>query len=317
MRTGIQGSIFIKTLVGIFIAFFVSTVCGCNPDAFVSHIAPSSRSFEISDDGDSVVIRFQTSEWNLHAVEKDGKAIYPGLSSATTPIDKDGKQTIQLDDYKLQVKKSDKKELSVYLPPNYQRKEISIKLFFVNNYELDSVAVRQSASSGYVLDGMDWDRNATRLNQDNTLRVGWGPMSVTNPGTDTLFFNQAIFAGATRTVSFTGDSDFGYYCNDFHVSIPDGILSENDVPVFNGEEVAYHLSTIYEYPYKNDKMARMAFPPSEKEQRYYKMLWEYESYEIGYTMRVKNKSTGKIHTVKGTMKSDCPTGKYYLVYEKR
>ncbi len=317
MRTGIQGSIFIKALAGIFIALCVSTVYGCNPDAFVSHIAPSSRSFELSDDGDSVVIRFQTNEWNLHAVEKDGKVIYPGLSSASMPTDKNGKQTIELDDYKLQVKKSGKKELSVFLPPNFQEKDNSIKLFITNNYELDSVAVRQAASAGYILDGMDWDTNATRLNQDNKLRVGWGPMSITNPGPDTLFFNKAIFGGATRTVEFTGDSDFGLYCNDFYVPIPDGILSENDSPVFSGEEITYHLSTIYAYPYKNDEMVRMTFPPTEKEHRYYKMLWEYESYEIGYTMRLKNKATGKVHTVKGTMTSACPNGKYYLVYEKR
>lgn len=317
MKTGTQGCIFIKAFAGIFIVLCVSMVCGCNPDAFVNHISPSSRSFDLSDDGDSVVIRFQTGEWNLHAVEKGGKVIYPGLSSASTPTDKDGKQTIELDDYKLQVKKSGKKELSVFLPPNFQEKENSIKLFITNNYELDSVAVRQAASAGYVLEGMDWDTNARRLNQDNTLKVGWGPMSIINRGTDTLFFDKAIFGGATRTVEFTGNSDFGLYCNDFHVPIPDSILSENDSPIFSGEEITYHLSTIYAYPYKNDKMVRMAFPPTEKEHRYYKMLWEYESYEIGYTMRLKNKSTGKIHIVKGTMTSDCPTGKYYLVYEKR
>lgn len=315
MKTGIQGNIFIKALAGIFIEFCVSMVCGCNPDAFVKHISPSSHSFAISDDGDSVVIRFQTGEWNLHAVEKDGKAVYPGLSSAAMPIDKNGKQTIELDDYRLQVKKSGKNELSVFLPPNFQEKEINVKLFITNNYEYDSVAVRQAASTGYVLEGMDWDTNARRLNQE--LKVGWGPMSIINPGPDTLFFDKAIFGGATRTVEFTGDSDFGLYCNDFYVPIPDGILSANDSPVFSGEEITYHLSTIYAYPYKNDKMFRMTFPPTEKEHRYYKMLWEYESYEIGYTMRLKNKSTGRIHTVKGTMKSDSPNGKYYPAYEKR
>lgn len=317
MKTRIQGDIFVKALNGIFVVLCVSMVCGCNPDAFVNHISPSSRSFDLSDDGDSVVIRFQTSEWNLHAVEKDGKAVYLGPSSATMPIDKNGKQTIELDDYKLQIKKSGKKELSVFLPPNFQEKKVNVKFFITNNYESDSVAVRQAASAGYVLEGMDWDTNARRLNQDNTLKVGWGPMSIINPGPDTLFFDKAIFGGATRTVEFTGDSDFGLYCNDFYVPIPDGLLSGDDSPIFSGEEITYHLSTIYEYPYKNDKMVRMAFPPTEKEHRYYKMLWEYESYEIGYTMRLKNKSTGKIHIVKGTMTSNYPTGKYYLVYEKK
>ena len=109
MRTGIQGGIFIKALAGIFIALCVSMICGCNPDAFVSHIRPSARSFEISDDGDSITIKFRTSEWNLHSVEKDGKATYPGLSSESAQTDKDGKQTIQIGDYRLQVKKNGKK----------------------------------------------------------------------------------------------------------------------------------------------------------------------------------------------------------------
>lgn len=317
MRTGIQGGIFIKALAGIFIALCVSMICGCNPDAFVSHISPSARSFEISDDGDSITIKFRTSEWNLHSVEKDGKATYPGLSSESAQTDKDGKLIIQIGDYRLKVKKSGKKELSVFLPPNFTEKENHIKLFITNNYEYDSVAVRQAACVGYVLDGIDWDANAKRLNEDSGLKVGWGPMSIINPGPDTLFFDKAVFGGATRKIEFTGDSDFGLYCDDFYVPIPDGILSENDSPVFNGEEITYNLSTIFEYPYKNDKMVRMTFPPTETEHRYYKMLWEYESYEIGYTMRVKNKSTGRIHTIKGTMTSDCPTGKYYLVYEKR
>ncbi len=317
MKTGIQGDIFMKLAAGIFMALCVSMVCGCNPDAFVSHIDPSSRSFALSDDGDSITIKFQTSEWDLHAVEKDGEAVYPGLSSAQDPTDRNGKQTIQLGDYRLQVKKSGKKELSVFLSPNFRMEEIFVKLFIANNYEYDSVAVRQAGSAGYVLDRMDWDTNAGRLNQDDNLKVGWGPMSVINLGPDTLFFNQAIFSGATRTVEFSGDSDFGLHCNDFHVPIPDGILSENDSPVFSGEEITYHLSTIYERPYQNGKMVTMAFPPGEKEHLYYKMLWEYESYEIGYTMRLKNRSTGKIHTVKGTMTSNCPNGKYYLVYERR
>ena len=64
MKTGTIGNLFTKTVTRIFIVLSASILAlRCNPEAFVSHIEPSSRNFIASEDGDTIKVRFKTDNW--------------------------------------------------------------------------------------------------------------------------------------------------------------------------------------------------------------------------------------------------------------
>lgn len=73
---------------GIFIIFLLFIACGCNPEAFVKPINPSSRHFTVREDGDTIKVRFGTDDWSVASVILDGKTIeWIGGSSALESID--------------------------------------------------------------------------------------------------------------------------------------------------------------------------------------------------------------------------------------
>lgn len=83
---------------GIFIIFLLFIACGCNPEAFVKPINPSSRHFTVREDGDTIKVRFGTDDWSVASVILDGKTIeWIGGSSALESID--GKRKITSDGF--------------------------------------------------------------------------------------------------------------------------------------------------------------------------------------------------------------------------
>lgn len=78
---------------------WLAVLTGCNQDVFVRHIDPSQRDFTIKEDGDSLLIRFKSSDWRVTAVERKGQRYYHGFQSSTS----DGKMT--LGDFTIHLRK--------------------------------------------------------------------------------------------------------------------------------------------------------------------------------------------------------------------
>lgn len=314
--TGIQGSIFIKASAGIFMALCVSMVSGCNPGAFVSHIEPSARCLTASEDGDTIKVRFKTDNWNVFTIKANGTTVYGWTDSASSDVTDDGKIKVSGGGFTMFYKKTGAKELTLFLQPNFSSAENDIRVFISNNYEEDSLQVRQPASSGYDYVDILYDR-PRRLSDENEIISGWGPETFVNNGTDTVFITKGAFAGAVRTVSFTNDTDFGYQGNDFDVPVPDGVLFEDKSLTFSGKEVPYSCTVTYGIPVESDRTVTLSFPPQSTKQTYYRMLWSIDSYEVGYNLRIRNRQTGYIFTINGKMTSTSPDGFYFLTKEQR
>lgn len=88
---------------------WLAVLTGCNPDVFVRHIDPSQRDFTIKEDGDSLLIRFKSSDWRVTAVERKGQRYYyyHGIDASAS----DGKMT--LGDFTIHLRKNGGKELAV------------------------------------------------------------------------------------------------------------------------------------------------------------------------------------------------------------
>lgn len=183
---------------------WLAVLTGCNPDVFVRHIDPSQRDFTIKEDGDSLLIRFKSSDWRVTAVERKGQRYYHGIDASTS----DGKMT--LGDFTIHLRKNGGKELAVTFDPNFSDAENDVKIFIANNYEEDSVLVRQPASSGYDLEDLVWSEEVVRLNPLNEIEEAWG-LCFKNLTPDTLWVENKVFEGAKRIITFTGDSGFGMH----------------------------------------------------------------------------------------------------------
>ncbi len=315
MKTGTQGDILMKAFAGIFITLCVTMVCGCNPNAFVCHIEPSSRSFIAAEDGDTIKVRFKTDDWGILTIKANTS--FHGWTSGAASIEaEDGKIKVSDGNLTMFYKKTGDKELTLYFHPNFSSTENDLTIYISNSYEEDSVKVRQPGSSGHEFVDISFDGLRHPANE-NEIITGWGPMTYINNGTDTLFVRMGVFAGAARKVGFTNDTYPEYKGNDFDVPVPDGILAEDKELTFSGEKARYSCDITYEYPFESDKMATMAFPPGDTKKIYYRMLWGIDSYEVGYRMRIRNKRTGAIFTIKGNMTSTSPDGFYLLTKETK
>lgn len=128
---------------GIFIIFLLFIACGCNPEAFVKPINPSSRHFTVREDGDTIKVRFGTDDWSVASVILDGKTIeWIGGSSALESID--GKRKITSDGFIMYYKKSGERELELFFLPNFSDSEMNISVEVSNSFECDTLTFKQS-----------------------------------------------------------------------------------------------------------------------------------------------------------------------------
>lgn len=86
------------------------------------------------------------------------------------------------------------KELAVTFDPNFSDAENEVKIFIANNYEEDSVLVRQPASSGYDLEDLVWSEEVVRLNSWNEIEEAWG-LCFKNQTPDTLWIEKKVLKG--------------------------------------------------------------------------------------------------------------------------
>ncbi len=297
---------------GIFIIFLLFIACGCNPEAFVKPINPSSRHFTVREDGDTINVRFGTDDWSVASVILDGKTIeWIGGSSALESID--GKRKITSDGFIMYYKKSGERELELFFLPNFSDSEMNISVEVSNSFECDTLTFKQSRCSGYEFESIIWG-DVKRLLPE--YEKGWGPLSFKNDGTDTLRISRRVFFGASRQVSFSDENGLARHRKDLMVQVPDGALDNESLSFNDHCSVLYSYDTI-EYPLKDETEVVMRFPPTGKFSWYYNMLWYIDTYSADYSMSLRNVATGRIIQVKGILTSKSPNGHFTFYYEKR
>ena len=133
MKTGTQGDILMKAFAGILITLCVTMVCGCNPNAFVCHIEPSSRNFIAAEDGDTIKVRFKTDDWGILTI-KANTSVHGWTSGAASIETEDGKIKVSDGNLTMFYKKTGDKELTLYFHPNFSSTENDLTIFISNSY---------------------------------------------------------------------------------------------------------------------------------------------------------------------------------------
>ncbi len=314
MKTGTIGNLFTKTVTRIFIVLSASILAlRCNPEAFVSHIEPSSRNFIASEDGDTIKVRFKTDNWSVFTIRvNDAVYCWTGDSSASAMTD-DGKIKVSGDGFTMFYRKTGDYGLELLFLPNFSKSDHNVTVFVSNQFEEDSLTITQRHGIGYELERIEWNEPVVRTFPE--FEKGWGPLSYKNVGSDTLQIKKKAFDGAARQITFSDNSWFGLYCGDFKVPVPDGALNNEELCFSKQSTVIYSFDTT-EYPLDDDREVTMKFPPGGKFSWFYNILWNIDTYSTGYVLFLRNKATGGIVEVKGLFSSKSPSGSYTLYIEK-
>ncbi len=295
-------------------AMFALLLCGCNTDAFVNPIRPSATYFSVAEDGDSVKVRFKTDDWRVHSVRVNGGSSWSPDFSSEIIETVDGKIRLTANGFTMFYKKSSERELAMFFQPNFSDSDLKVDVVVASSFEYDTLTVTQPRSSGYELESMEWNGIVKRTLPE--FEKGWGPTSFKNPGPDTLYVPCEVFPNAERKVSFTDDMEFGHFCGDFMVPVPDRALNHGELAFNDKERIKYSYET-ERYPLDDDSKVVMRFPPTNEFSWYYGMLWYVDTYETDYTMVLRNKGTGKLVKVDGTFTSEAPNGEYTFYVDKK
>lgn len=303
-----------KPFPSIFIVIVsLALAAGCNPDAFIKHLNPSSREFVVSEDGDSINVRFENKDWYIYDVVVNGKSLGWLARGEGTPQGKDGRVKVSTERFTMYYKHSSNDELTVYFRPNFSFEKIDVEMIVSTHFEQESIHFTQNAGSDYKLEKMTW---GTPTKGDLELERGWWKiLDVKNNSQDTVSIKMRPFMGAARQVTFSEESGFASWRADFKVPIPDATLDDNKLTFNKETNVTYSYAQVG-YPVNDQTVVKVKVPPLGESTRDYGVLWDIESYTVDYIMSLRNMDNGHIIDIKGRFISKSPV-RYTIFYEQK
>lgn len=301
-----------NSFLGIFIVLVLAV--GCNPDAFVRHLNPSATEFAVSEDGDSLKVRFDSKDWHISDIILNGKSLGWLARGEGTPQGKDGRVKVSTERFTMYYKHSGKDELTVYFLPNFSFEKIDVEMIVADLFEQESLNFTQNKGAEYELERMEWGTPSKGALEFDV--AGWKILGVRNDTPDTTTIKLRPLMGASRRVTFSDESAFADWRADFKVRIPDETL-DGDKLTFNKETNVTYSHHSFDYPLNNQTVVKVKVPPLGDSKRDYGVLWDIESYTVDYVMFLRNVETGNIIDIKGTFANRSPNGVYTIYYEKK
>ena len=274
-----------KPFLGIAAALALAS--GCNREAFVSHLSPSSREFTVSADGDSVKVRFGSMDWHVSEIFPDGG----------TPS----------------WRRSGEREMTVYFQPNFSYGEMKTDMVVYSQFERDTLSFIQNGGAAYEVAGMAWGTpRRTGPEHENA----WLMTSVANDTPDTLEITLYPFAGAVRQVAFSDESGLGRWRKDLDVPVPDAVLDNGELSFIRQSSVLYSYDTA-EYAVDDRRSVIIKVPPLGTATRDYGVLWDIDAYTVDYRLSLRNVDTGHVAEIDGRFTSKSPNGGYRIFHGQK
>lgn len=303
-----------KSLSGIFIALSLALASGCNQDAFVERLNPSAKEFAVSEDGDSLKVRFDNKDWCVSDIIIDGKSLGWLVRGEGETPGKDGRVMVKAERLTMFYKHSGQNELTVYFQPNFSSEKIEVEIIVSDPFEWESLRFTQNGGVEYELEKMEWGTPSKGAVEYQV--AGWKILNVKNDTPDTVSIKMRPLMGASRRVTFSDESAFADWRTDFKVPIPDTVLDGDKLTFGKGTNVTYSHHS-FEYPLNNQTVIKVKVPPLGEATRDYGVLWDVESYTVDYVMYLKNTSTGNVIDIKGSLTNRSPNGVYAIFYDQK
>jgi hypothetical protein len=310
----------INIFIGI--SLIISTICSCNSEVFIDDFKPSTTEINLNGDGDSTVVSFAHSNWDILGVISD-RSNYPLIGNIYddkgTFIKKDqllsckGLCRLTYDDglTDFQLVRDSYDKLKIHIGENARRVAIPIIIYVGNQYEEKAISLNISPSGQYILDKIVYSSEDL---QQYTDIVATDSITVNNQGKDTITIQWKPYEGQYRSVSFTSEDPTAFK-----------LLGNNPVPVrlpylVNGKMVQDDKGDIGYYPGTGhigqsfpDVTKDIKIPPFSTRTIYH--LIEYQVFWRYYTLNARNQNSGKERTVTGIFTSRLPIGYFAAIHK--
>lgn len=285
----------------------------CNGDVFVDEVKVPLTEATLGGDGDTLTLRFNTSEWQLNNVyNKEFTGVFAGtfytldgtdMGRTNCLLDGKGKIVVDYAPYEMTFIRPNDRELQILLGDNPKNEPFEFILMVgdKNYFQQEEIRITQQPGSGYVIDRIEYDPVPkdvhTRIDEDNYLID-----CTDDPVTRTYNLSKRM----RRWFNFHGDADLYLVPTGDEpptIIVPAADISQGVKP--GTDRIEYYrygynmLFVDMEPPVMRTLTLKPGFTSIMR-------LAEYQIYTAYYTLHLRNVKTGKFRTVQGSIQCTNP-----------
>lgn len=292
----------------------------CNSDVFIEDIRPSESNIELDGNGESVTIRFGSSDWDIISGECSltealfqiynaegvnvGQIGVPNLNGL-------GKLVLNDNQIDLTIERKHPKELTIKVDESIMSSRFGLSILVGNEYESEVIEITISQCDRYVFDDISYSLNAYSYN-GNGSKEG-EPIIVKNEASIPITTYLHPFSNEYREVEFIPYSPQAFSLlenSNFVVDIPTIV---DKYLMMDGARASYSpVKQRLPLSFVNEE--KKISIPAYANQRITPLLI-YDWFETDFTIRAHHPKTNKQRTITGKLRSNMPTGESYIMRE--
>lgn len=292
----------------------------CNGDIFVDKIRFPLTEATLNGDGDTLTLRFNTSEWQLSHVHEGGTITsFPTFSGTLYTLDgtnmgttsctlfDNGRIIVDCHPYELTLIRPNGRELQILLGDNPTKEPFTFTLSISDKdyFQQEGICLTQQPGSGYLIDHIEYDPTPkdvrTEVREDCYLIDGnW----TDEPETRTYnlsermrrWFNLSC-GTELNLIPTNGDT----YPN---ILVPSPDISQGVKLGTDSINYFRYGSTMLFMDVEPPFLRTVTLQPGYTD---IMRIAEYQVYSAAYTLHLRNAKTGKPRTLQGRIESTTPT----------
>lgn len=292
----------------------------CNGDIFVDEIRFPLTEATLNGDGDTLTLRFNTSEWQLNHVHEGGTitsfptfsgTLYTpdGTSQGTTSCTllDNGRIIVDCHPYELTLIRPNGRELQILLGDNPTKEPFTFTLSISDkdHFQQEGICLTQQPGSGYVIDHIEYDPTPkdvrTEIREDCYLIAGnW----TDEPETRTYNLSERmrrwfnLSCGTELNLISTSGDTFP------NILVPSPDISQGVKLGTDSINYFHYGSTMLFMDMEPPFLRTVTLQPGYTD---IMRIAEYQVYSAAYTLHLRNAKTGKPRTLQGRIESTTPT----------
>lgn len=294
----------------------------CNDKVFVVDLKPSQTIIEMSEDGGSESIRFNTADWHISTLYQYGASsdsyfflTEDGRELNVWPPSLEGDGTLLVREGKLlsaRISRNSPKALELTMGENLSTGRRILTMLISNDLFQKQIQVFQRGCT-WTLEDLEWD--AATAVCETSVEASGEPLTIDNKSSENVIMKVDVFENCHTTVLFREPPQPKGECPNFpdpdaRAAVPDG-LKEDGTLIFNGLQASYNGMEQQFTDGVPQVEKDVAFKPG---RHTYKILVELNALTVGYTARLRAGSHSA--DIKGTLTVKTPTGKWYGIWEE-
>ena len=314
--------------ISIIIISLLTSLMSCNDDAFVKELDISTTELQMDGEGDSSVVTFNKSpEWGVLSVDQsnnssinefygkvydeNGTILYNYVTFYQNPLKQKGKLVYQSSLNGFTVKRSDDKKIEISVDENLSDQDFRFTVW-IGDYDKNiPIHITQVPSAGYDFDHINY--SLTPMSYYQNWEESNTNLVIYNHSDNPMTVGVSIFSDERQSFTFSSQNPkaFAFLKPDVQVAIPDSVI--NDEIKISSKKTYYKDSEQKTPPPFEDVKKTITF---EKGKTKITKILEYSYFNADYTLYIRNRKTGKVKSVTGTLHCKMLTGKYMVALKK-